>query len=44
VRSGTAKPLGEFCAQSRPEAPSDGAGEGEAEDTFLPIPVVPEEC
>jgi hypothetical protein len=46
VRSGSATPLGDFCAQSRPEAPADGAGEGEgeAEDTFFPIPVVPEEC
>jgi len=40
VRSGTAKPLGEFCAQSRPESTGDGA----AEETFFPIPVVPEEC
>jgi hypothetical protein len=47
VRSGTAKPLGEFCAQSRPETTGDGAGreeDGEAEETFFPIPVVPEEC
>ena len=47
VQSGTAKPLGEFCAQSGPEVSGDRAGrveEDETEDTFFPVPVVPEEC
>ena len=45
VQSGSAKPLGDFCAQSRPESTGDGrAEEGETEETFFPIPVVPEEC
>ncbi|MFB6247927.1 MAG: putative baseplate assembly protein [Salinibacter sp.] len=45
VQSGTAKSLGDFCAQSRPESTGDGrAEEGKTEETFFPIPVVPEEC
>ncbi|MEF8795519.1 MAG: putative baseplate assembly protein [Salinivenus sp.] len=47
VRSGTAEPLGNFCAQSRPEPTGDGASqeeEGEPDETFFPVPVVPEEC
>ena len=45
VQSGAARPLGAFCTQSGPEVPGGGPrDEGEAEESFFPIPVVPEEC